>query len=332
MLHPVWPKRFDAASRRVAALTLVLLTAACGMGGSAGTDPRSEPPARYSPIEVGVPDPVLAPPVPAPPCDPSRSLTPTTPGRAGAMPAGSTMRAIQDRGRLVVGVDQNTRMFAARNPSTGALEGFDIDLAREVAKAIFGDADRIRFVTIPPGRRIDVLVGGEVDMVVDAMTITCERRQQVEFSGVYLDDALRFLVPKGTKVTSLADLAGKYVCVSSNTTPERRVAESKARVYAVADRTDCLVALQEGRVAAAYTNASLLESLREQDPWLEVVGPTAVEEVKGIAIPKGQTDFLRFLNGVLEQVKSNGQWQALYDKWLRAALGAAKPPTTSYGG
>ncbi|MFI6579826.1 glutamate ABC transporter substrate-binding protein [Embleya sp. NPDC050493] len=310
----------------------MLLTTACGTGGSGGADARSEPSARFTPVEVGKPDPVLAPPAPAPACDPSRSLTPTTPARAGAMPAGSTMRAIQDRGRLVVGVDQNTRMFAARSLEREELEGFDIDLSREVARAIFGDPDRIQFKTIPPGRRIDVLVNGEVDMVVDAMTITCERMQQVEFSGVYLEDALRFLVPKKTKVASLADLAGQYVCVSSNTTPERRVAESKARVYAVADRTDCLVALQEGRVAAVYTNASLLESLREQDPRLEVVGPTAVEEVKGIAVPKGQTDFVRFLNGVLEQLKSNNRWQELYDKWLRVSLGPAKPPTTTYGG
>ncbi|WP_406294140.1 glutamate ABC transporter substrate-binding protein [Embleya sp. NBC_00888] len=317
----------------MAALALVFLVTACGSGGADGADARSEPPSRYAPVEVGVPDPVIAPPVPAPPCDPSRSLTPITPPRpGGTMPAGSTMRAIQERGRLVVGVDQNTRMFSARSAGTGELEGFDIELAREVAKAIFGDPDRIQFRTIPPGRRIDVLVDGQADMVVDAMTITCERRQQVEFSGVYLDDALRFLVPRGTKVASLADLAGKYVCVSANTTPERRVAESKARVYAVADRTDCLVALQEGRVAAAYTNASLLESLREQDPWLEVVGPTAVEEVKGIAVPKGQTDFVRFLNGVLEQLKSSGRWQQLYDEWLGKALGPAKPPATTYGG
>ncbi|MGC0420536.1 glutamate ABC transporter substrate-binding protein [Embleya sp. AB8] len=316
----------------MAALAMVLLASACGTGGGDSAAASPVAPSAHVPIEVGVPDPKLPPPVSAPPCDPSRSLTPSTSARAGAMPAGTTMRAIQDRGKLVVGVDQNTRMFAARNSNTGQLEGFDIDLAREVAKAIFGDPDRIQFRTIPPGRRIDVLVEQQVDMVVDAMTITCERRQQVDFSAVYLEDALRFLVPKGSQVNELADLAGRYVCVSSNTTPERRVAESKAKVYAVADRTDCLVALQEGRVAAAYTNASLLESLREQDPWLEVRGPTAVEEVKGIAVPKGQTDFVRFLNGVLERLRTEHRWQELYNNWLAKALGPAGQPTTTYGG
>ncbi|WP_160161636.1 transporter substrate-binding domain-containing protein [Embleya hyalina] len=314
----------------MAALATVLLASGCGSGGGDDSGASPTPSARYVPIEVGVSDPKLAPPVPAPPCDPSRSLTPAGPPRAGAMPAGSTMRTIQDRGRLVVGVDQNTRMFAAPAEETGKLEGFDIDLAREVAKAIFGDADRVQFKTIPPGRRIDVLLKNEVDMVVDAMTITCERRQQVDFSAVYLEDALRFLAPKHANVQSLDDLAGKYVCVSSNTTPERRVAESKAKVYAVSDRTDCLVALQEGRVAAAYTNASLLESLREQDPKLEVTGPTTVEEVKGIAIPKGQDDFVRFLNAVLERMKTDGTWRDLYKRWLAPSLGPADPPATTY--
>ena len=64
------------------------------------------------------------------------------------MPAGSTMAKILSRGRLIVGVDQNTYLFGFRNPATGEIEGFDIDIAREVAKAIFGDRRRAR----PAGR------------------------------------------------------------------------------------------------------------------------------------------------------------------------------------
>ncbi len=60
------------------------------------------------------------------------------------MPPGSTMAAIAERGRLIVGVDQNTYLFGSRNPATGQLEGFDIDVAREIARGIFGDPDRIR--------------------------------------------------------------------------------------------------------------------------------------------------------------------------------------------
>jgi len=284
-------------------------------------------------LEVGVPDPTLSPPASVPECDPTRNLTPGALPRAGAMPAGSTMRAIQDRGHVVVGVDQNTRMFAAPNPDTRVLEGFDIDLAREVARAIFGDPNRARLLTIPPGRRLEVLVRHEVDMVVHALTITCERWQQVDFSSGYFADSRRLLVSRTSTAKTLDDLAGQYVCVSANTTPERFVAASKARVYQVADRNDCLVALQEGKVAAVYTNSTLLESLREQDPTLKLAGSSADRrEISAIAVPKGESDFVRFLNGTIERVIDDGTWREMYERWFPDNLGNETPPTTTYRG
>lgn len=317
---------------RAAILGTVLVLAGCGSGAGTGAGAADPPPSPRAPLEVGVPDPVLVPPPVTPPCDPRRNLTPSTLPKAGAMPEGTTMRAIQNRGFLEVGVDQNTRMFSAPNPDTRVLEGFDIDVAREVAEAIFGDPNRVRLRVIPPGQRLDVLVNRKVDMVVHTLTITCDRWQQVDFSSGYLEDSLRLLVPKNSPVKSLEDLAGQYVCVSKNTTPERRVAESKARVYEVADRTDCLVALQEGRVAAVHTNAALLAGLAEQDPLLKMVGESDLNEVSAIAVPKGETDFVRFLNATIERMKSDGTWQRMYDRWFRAALGTGTPPKTTYSG
>ena len=67
--------------------------------------------------------------------DREASLRPGPLPAPGAMPPGSTMAAIADRGRLIVGVDQNTNLFGYRNPATGQLEGFDIDVAREIARS-----------------------------------------------------------------------------------------------------------------------------------------------------------------------------------------------------
>ncbi len=70
----------------------------------------------------------------------------------GAMPPGSTMAAIAERGRLIVGVDQNTKLFGERNPSTGQLEGFDIDVAREFARATRISSSSLRLIS-PPTRK-----------------------------------------------------------------------------------------------------------------------------------------------------------------------------------
>ena len=107
-------------------------------------------------------------------CDREASLRPGPLPTPGAMPPGSTMAAIAERGRLIAGVDQDTYLFGFRNPATGQLEGFDIDIAREIARAIFGDPDRIQLRVLNPNQRESVLQSGEVDVVVRTYSITCD--------------------------------------------------------------------------------------------------------------------------------------------------------------
>src|SRR5215471_3014816 len=72
----------------------------------------------------------------------------------GAMPAGSFMAHILHTGHLTVGVDQNTYRLAYFNPLKSELQGFEIDLARQIAKAIFGNPNAVRFIAITTGERI----------------------------------------------------------------------------------------------------------------------------------------------------------------------------------
>ena len=85
--------------------------------------------------------------------DREASLRPGPLPAPGAMPPGSTMAAIFERGRLIVGVDQNTNPFGFRNPSSGLLEGFDVDVAREIARSIFGDPDLVDPRVVVGGQR-----------------------------------------------------------------------------------------------------------------------------------------------------------------------------------
>ena len=114
-------------------------------------------------------------------CDREASLRPGPLPSPGAMPPGSTMAAIAERGRLIAGVDQNTYLFGFRNPATGQLEGFDIDIAREIARAIFGDPDRIQLRVLNANQRESALQSGEVDVVVRTYSITCARKQARRF-------------------------------------------------------------------------------------------------------------------------------------------------------
>ena len=121
---------------------------------------------------------------PAPTCKPDylASLRPEGPlPSPNNLPAGSFISVIHKRGFLIVGVDQNTKLLGYYNPNTKQFEGFDIDLAHEIAKAIFG-ADwmkRIHYVALLTGQRIPFVQHDKVDIVADAVTITCKRTKDV---------------------------------------------------------------------------------------------------------------------------------------------------------
>ncbi|GAA2669432.1 MULTISPECIES: glutamate ABC transporter substrate-binding protein [Actinosynnema] len=251
--------------------------------------------------------------------DCTASLRPPRPLPApGAMPAGSTMRRIAERGQLVVGVDQNTYLMGFRDPFTGELQGFDVDLAREVARSLLGDPTKVRFRVLNSDQRLPALETGEVDVVVRTMTITCERWRRVNFSTSYYEAGQRVLVPKDSGITGLTALSGRKVCATtgSSSLAHVRAHPSGPVPVAVPNWTDCLVMLQQGQVDAISTDDTILAGFAAQDPYTEVVGPRLTTESYGIGVARGADDLTRFVNGVLERVRADGTWARIHRKWL----------------
>jgi polar amino acid transport system substrate-binding protein len=248
------------------------------------------------------------------------------------MPAESTMAKIAERGRLIVGVDQNTYLFGFRNPATGQLEGFDIDIAREIARAIFGDPNRIQLRVVDASQRESVLQDGEVDLVVRTYSITCARKQKVAFSTVYFNANQKVLSVKGSGIDSFPALSGKRVCAVSGTTSLSKLFELNPppKVFGVATWTDCLLMLQQGQVDAISTDDVVLRGLAHQDPNTAVVGESVAVEPYGIGIKKENTDLVRFVNGVLEKIRDDGTWQRLYEARLEELGPSPGPPAPRY--
>ncbi|WP_433594697.1 glutamate ABC transporter substrate-binding protein [Nocardia sp. CA-145437] len=266
-------------------------------------------------------------------CNPTASLRPQGPQpQPGSMPAGSTMAAIVANGKIRVGVNQNEFLFGYRNPATGEIEGFDIDLAHEVARDLFGDPDRVELKPIETANRVQALTKGQVDMVVQSFTATCARRKDIQFSTVYFETDQRVLVTKGSGIRSAADLGGKKVCGIPNSTTLDAVFALPQRpiVIGIDNWLDCLTALQQGEVDAASTDLPLLYGLKIQDPNLEVVGDAMASDNYAIGIQQQATDFVRFVNGVLERVRNDGTWQRLYNKRLSVLGPSNGPPAPKY--
>jgi polar amino acid transport system substrate-binding protein len=260
-------------------------------------------------------------------CNPkASSLSPSGPPQ---VTAGSFMAKIRARGFLIAGVDQSTYHFGFLNPLTGQIEGFDIDMIRAVAQAIFGNPDKVEYKAISDAQRIPDVVSGAVDIVAHTMTITCARLQQVDFSSVYFDAAQRVLVLKNSTAGNLAALRSQKVCATTGSDSLAKIAAAGAVPVAVPYWTDCLVLLQQGDVAAISTDDSILDGLAAQDPWTKLIGPRLTDEPYGLAISKQHPDFVRFVNAVLQQLRTNGQWTASYAHWIGTPVPA--PPPAQYG-
>jgi polar amino acid transport system substrate-binding protein len=261
-----------------------------------------------------------------PPCDRAHSsLRPTGPPR---VTPGSFMEKIRDHHHLIAGVSQSTYPFGFFNPMNGDTEGFDIDMVRAIAKAIFGNPNRVVFKVISDAQRIPEVQSGGVDIVAHTMTILCDRLQAVDFSTVYFHAGAQVLVLRNSPVNSLADLRGKKVCATATADSLGYIQTARAIPVAATNFTDCLVLLQQNDVAAISTDNNILAGLRAQDPWTKIVGRVLSSEPYGLAISQKHPDFVRFVNAVLQQMRTDGQWAADYRRWVSTP--APPPPPAKY--
>lgn len=322
--------------RRMRKLCGALATALVLAGCSSSLQPVDPAPAGavQQPAPAGVGGGEPADPATAKSCDPTAiSLRPSGSLPApGQFPAGSRLKEIYDRGILRAGIDQNTYLFGFRNLTTNQMEGFDIDRIREIAKAIFGDPNKVQFKVITSKEREDALTKDEVDVIARTYSVTCARAKTVDFSAVYYTAGQRVLVDRRSKATSLDDLGGKRVCAASGSTSIKKLTSYKSKPIPVSVPTyaDCLIMLQQGQVDAVSTDDTILAGMVKQDPNLKMVGEQITTEPYGIGMKKGDDNFVRFVNGVLQQSINTGAWQASYNKWLRGTGEEQSVPTLRY--
>ena len=331
--------------RSLGAGLAVLTVVALGACGSTGDYPATVVPSTSTTSATAAP--VTA----APTCSPSAvtsyapvaAITPAT--QAAAIAALPPLASQKTRTYLTVGISADSLLLGSRNPLTGQIEGFDIDMAKAVAKALFGDESKIRLVVITSADRIPALQSGRVDMVARAFSMTCARWKDIAFSAEYYQAGLKLLVPDdtaGRKVTGFAQLTGQKVCAPTGTSTLAKVQEqSGVEAVGAPTHTACLVLFQQGKVDAIAGDDTVLAGLAAQDPYAFVpkisngvppTGTALTSEPYGLGIKKGSVALVAFTNKVLADMKADGRWKASYDKWFAAPLGPAPaPPAAVYG-
>jgi polar amino acid transport system substrate-binding protein len=332
-------------SRTLAVLTALAATLATGACTTAGA---YDPTPLHTPSSAAAPSPsATTTPSPAPSgtdvattnCLKSYAPRGTAP-TPGKMPSGSSMRKIQDRGRLIAGVSADTLLLGARNPVSGRIEGFDIEMLRGISQALFGDPNKVELKVLTAAQRLPALKDGSVDIVARNMTITCARWKEIAFSSEYYRSGQKVLVRLGEKtesggpVTGIEDLAGKKVCAPNGSTSMDKLRTFDSVEAVGADtHTGCLVLFQQGAVDAITGDDTVLAGLAAQDPYADVVkAPAFTAEPYGLGVNAKNVDLVRFVNGVLEDMRADGRWTKSYNTWLADSLGKAPaPPEPVYG-
>ncbi|BBY44533.1 glutamate ABC transporter substrate-binding protein [Mycolicibacterium celeriflavum] len=310
-------------------VSAALVLSGCGQAASVTSTPSvTLAPPTPAGMEELPPRPVSPPDESEDECNRTASLRPFN-TKAEADAAVADIRA---RGRLVVGLDIGSNLFSFRDPITGQVTGFDVDIAGEIARDIFGTPSQVEFRILSSADRIAALQNNQVDVVVKTMTITCERKKVVGFSTVYLTANQRILAPRDSTIRQASDLSGRRVCVAKGTTSLQRIQQITPSpiIVGVVTWADCLVALQQRQVDAVSTDDSILAGLVSQDPYLHIVGPSLNEEPYGIGINRENTGLIRFVNGTLERIRRDGTWNTLYRKWLTVLGPAPAPPVARY--
>jgi aspartate/glutamate/glutamine transport system substrate-binding protein len=236
----------------------------------------------------------------------------------GAAP-GKTLEEIKKRGKLVVGVKHDTKLFGLKDPATGKVEGFDIDIAKALAKKILGDENKLELKEVTSKTRIPMLKNGEIDMIIATMTISEERKQEVDFSDVYFKAGQSLLVKKGSKIQSIADLTKgtKVLAVKGSTSAANiRAKAPEATTLEFENYQEAFTALKAGQGDALTTDNAILYGMTKQDPNYQLVGGTFTDEPYGMAIRKGDSEFVSFVNTFLKDMKASGEYDKTYEKWI----------------
>jgi glutamate transport system substrate-binding protein len=245
---------------------------------------------------------------------------------AQQFPAGSTMAKLQDRGEITIGVKYDVPPFGFKNPQSGEIEGFDVDMGKIIADELGVEP---KFVEAISDNRIPFLQQGEVDLILSTMTINQERDMEIEFSEPYYIARGRILVPGDSDIKGIEDLAGKRVCTALGSTYEETLREEApdADLRLVDTYSECLELLQNGAIDAISTDDVILTGMIIQDDTLKMVGDELTTEPYGAGIKEGDKEFQKFVSDTLEAAQADGRWDETYQKWVGQYVDKqAQPP------
>lgn len=251
----------------------------------------------------------------------------------GAGGASSKLSEVLKRGTVIVGTGSTNPPWHFEDEK-GELQGFDIEMARLLAKGLFDDPAKVQFVRQASDARVPNLQTGQVDVVFQFMTVTAQRAQLVDFSIPYYREGVGTLLPRNSPFAGALDLAkaGRKVKVSilQNVYAETLVhaAIPRAEVMQLDSVANAVLALDSGRVDAAAIDDSTVRWLARQSPDRYKSGNYGWSpQTYAAAVRPGDPVWLHFVDTVLHEAMTGVEFDAYagaFEKYFGIRL--APPP------
>ena len=221
---------------------------------------------------------------------------------------------IRSRGTVRIGVSLGGEPIGFRDAQNNPV-GYDVDVANRLAEKL---GVPVELTDVSGDARISMLVSGQLDIVVANTSATLERAKSVNFSIPYNRAGLRIIVQKDSGITKLEDLAGKKIVVGRGTTGEifiKKAVPTAELVYVDQFAPDGVLQLTQKRVDAAIEDSSLLDYLATKNDTLVTLPGLYSNDPIGIAVAKGDPEFVRWIDMFVSDYIQSGDYVANYKKW-----------------
>lgn len=240
------------------------------------------------------------------------AIAQTKPG----FPAGSLGEKILQRGTVIVGVRYDIPLYGFQNPKSGQVEGFEVDIAKELARSLFGSPDKVELRQVVSRTRIPMLQEGVVDVVIANLTQTKARMQEIDFTDMYNLAGMQAMVPEASPIKSLADLKTATIAVAKGGTGEQAMHEMypEAKLLQLDSHGDSFQALVSRRATVFVADDTTLQGMQEKLKGFRVIPERLTFEPHAMGVARGHPEWLAYLNNFIRELKSSGKWKELYRK------------------
>ncbi|WP_199444559.1 glutamate ABC transporter substrate-binding protein [Umezawaea beigongshangensis] len=243
----------------------------------------------------------------------------------------NTLVGSAEDGKLTVGIRYDQPGMGQRRVD-GKVVGFDVDVAKYVAKELGVQENGITWKESRSADREKFLENGEVDFVVASYSITDKRKEQVTFAGPYFETGQGLLVRFiESSIAGPEDLDGKRLCSVSGSTSAQKILDDfqqNVRLVEYGQYSDCVTALLAGNVDAVTTDQVILAGYVQENPeLLKLVGDPFTTERYGVGLPKGDDEGRAKAAAAIQKMISTGAWQqALLDNIGESDYKIPDPP------